>query len=603
MGVPFGFSIQDIAAAIKLSKEIYDRCFNEDQGASKQLHHLAIDWLSSCYQQADIDVSILGIKYKELISDIRILGNGLERLQGVVYRYAQNPQREWHMGAHDMDVAERLWPQLTGDFHKTLQECDSLLSRHGSLQTGRTNVASNLRWWLSAEGAVDSLMARVRWHITKVEFYTRPSEFDAIIRNGSEIQQLRRQVARPERLMINGPAQSENLSANAVSDELKGKFELEFRRKCPSWSVEGSEWPLKEAFGALAFHFAAGTVNFNPAPGLSNVPELSQYVDLAKSIWILDEIKNSHHFQAAGTESIWADGMRHFEDDLRAQLHRFEAGELDKPSMQDLLELPTCYYSISSGDDQDANSLNAGEAGPLEEKILEIQLPSDSSNRESSLLVFRENETDFRLVTSTKQADTLVAQYDKEVDLNMDKDRLVPTYGNPSQGPSPRYNMFSYNEKGRKAKEFVFSSHEDIKKLQRALTGYRVHHDMPVARWRINGSEKFGDTGKGILQLWQFKPLPPMSATSASEFSDRNSSMRSTGSPSTSLATESNGSHELRRNSSAVSGATMISQSSVISPVRGPCSDGVEFSKPVLPVLMILTQCNKRYSFVHLTCK
>ena len=60
MGIPFGFSISDIAGAIKLSGEIYDRCFNKDQGASKPIHHLespwrqVIDWLTSCYQLADV---------------------------------------------------------------------------------------------------------------------------------------------------------------------------------------------------------------------------------------------------------------------------------------------------------------------------------------------------------------------------------------------------------------------------------------------------------------------------------------------------------------------------------------------------------------------
>ena len=529
------------------------------------------------------------------------------------------------MGAHDVDAAEKLWPQLIGDFHQTLEECDSLLSRHGYLRRGRNNVSSNLRWWLSAEGAADNLMARVKFHIKKVEFYTKPAVFDSIIRNGSEIQQLRRQVAQLERLMINGPEQSQSLSANVVSDELRGRLEFEFQTNSPSWSVKGSEWPLKEAFEALAFHFAAGAVKFNAPPDLGNVPIL-QYVELAKSIWILEKIKKSHHFQAASTESIWADRMRQFEDDVRAQLHLFEAGELEKPSKQELLELPTSCYAIRSGDKKDPNPLSAGEAGPLEEKILEIQLPSDSSNRESALLVFRENETDFRLVTSTKQADTLMAQYDKEVELNMDRNRLVPAYGNPFQGSSPRYNMILYNEGGKKPKEFVFFSHEDVKKLQRALTGYRVHHDMPVARWCINGSERPGDSGKGILQLWQFKPLPPISPTSPSGYSDGNSSIESPGSPLTSflgtprydgfrtsqkgrsssqvtnLAAESNGSHKSGRNSLVVSSGT-ISQSSIISPVRGPHSDGVEFSKPELPVLMILTLCNQRYSFVHLTCK
>ena len=467
-------------------------------------------------------------------------------------------------------------------------------------------------------------MARVRFHITKVEFYTRPSEFDSIIRNGIEIQHLRRQLAHLELLMRKGPEQSHNLSANILSDELRERLELEFQRNSPSWSVEGSEWPLKEAFEALTFHFVTGTVLFSPPSDLGSVPRvpmLSQYMDLAKSIWMLEKIKESPHFLAAGGESIWADRMRQFEDDVRAQLHRFEAGELESPSRHELLELPNSHYFISSGDKVESNPFNVGEAGPLEKKILEIQLPSDSSNRESALLVFRENEADFRLVISTKQADTLLAQYDKEIELNMDRNRLVPAYGNPFQGSSPRHNLLLYNERGGRPKELVFFNREDTKKLQRALTGYRVHHDMPVAHWCINGSKKPGDSGKGILQLWQFKPLPPMLATSQSEFSDRNSAMESPRSPSTrfpgtprydsfvtaqvdrsgSLVTSS--AAESRRTSSAVSGRTVKSQSSVTSSVRGTHSDGVEFLKPELPVLMILTSCKQRYSFVHLTCK
>lgn len=541
------------------------------------------------------------------------------------------------MGAQDMNAVESLWPRLTGDFHQTLQECDSLLSRHGYLRSGRNNISSNLRWWLSAEGPVDNLIARLKFHITKVEFYTRPSEFDSIMRNGSEIQQLRRQIARQgvqlEILLRNVSEQSQNLSANVLSDELKERLEFEFQTNSPSWFVEGSEWPLKEAFEALAFHLGTGIVEYDRTPDLGilpRVPMLSQYIGLAKSIWMLEEIKRSHP-QVAGSESIWADRMREFEDDIRAQLHRFEAGELEKPSMEELLELPNSYFSISSGGEKDPNPLNAGEAGPLEEKILEIQLPSISSNRESTLLVFRENETeDFRLVTSTKQADTLVTQYDREVELNMARNRLAPAYGNPSPDSSPRHNLLLYNERGRKAKELVFLNHEDTKMLQQALTGYRVHHQMPIALWRINGSKRSGDSGEGILQLWQYKPLPPLSTTTSSEFSGRNLLVESPRSPltkvtgtrrsdslgtsqggrsyslATSLATESNGSHESRRTSSAVSGGTMLSRSSVMSPVQDTHSDdlvGVELLKPELPVLIILTLCNQRYSFVHLTCK
>ena len=62
MGIPFGFSVSDIAKAIKISREIHDSCYSEDQGAGQSIHHLArprrqvIDWLSSCYQLANVEL-------------------------------------------------------------------------------------------------------------------------------------------------------------------------------------------------------------------------------------------------------------------------------------------------------------------------------------------------------------------------------------------------------------------------------------------------------------------------------------------------------------------------------------------------------------------
>ena len=60
MVIPFGFSGSDIAKAVKLPREIYDKCYNEDQGAGQSIHHLerpwrqVIDWLPSYYQLADV---------------------------------------------------------------------------------------------------------------------------------------------------------------------------------------------------------------------------------------------------------------------------------------------------------------------------------------------------------------------------------------------------------------------------------------------------------------------------------------------------------------------------------------------------------------------
>lgn len=455
------------------------------------------------------------------------MGDGLERLNAVVQQYeTQYVRRQWHTGAHQADPAGNLWLQLTGDFYQTLKECDSFLTRHGYLKNSRPSIASNLRWWLSAEGEVKNLTARLRFHTQKVEFFSTPSQFDAVIRHGRDLQQLRRQVANLEKMMVHGVEQSPKPLAGVLSPNLKAKIESEFSRHQPSWSTEDLAWPLKESFDAFAFHFARGTVNFNPSLELGDVPDLSQYLELAKSIWVLESIRESSTFRATSTQSRWADYMREFEDDLNGQLHRFETNEINRPPEQQILELPGSNFIIETdevaktGKGANGDLMDPGVAGPLEEKILQIDLVSDSCNRESSLSVFRETDSDFRLMTSTRQTDSLVTQHDQDFEVNMERHRLTPVYASPSQSGLPRHSLLIFNERGKKPRAFDFLESAHARKLQQALTGYRVHHDMPVSRWCINGSERPGEFGKGMLQLWQFKPLRPIPLSSSSQPSD-----------------------------------------------------------------------------------
>ena len=558
----------------------------------------------------------------------------------------QYPRREWHDDAHRIEGAQSLWPQLTGDFYQTLKECESLLARHGRLQNGRATAFANLNWWLSAEGAVDNLIAKLKWHITKVELYATPSQFEAVIKHGRDLQQLRRQVANLERMMIHGAQSSTTLWARVLSPELRARFEHGFDADRPPWFRDGSDWPLKEGFEALCWHFARSTIKFNTTSELGRIPEIQQFLNLAKAIWILDRIKESQHFRASGADSIWADRMRDLEDDLRGQLHRFETGELDTPSEQQLCVLPTDLYTISKGEQTDPNALDAGSAGPPGEQLLQLRLLSDSSNIDSSLSVFRESDVDFLFVISTKQADTLGAPRRREVEISIDRHRLVPLYGNPLEGGPSRNNIMIFNEKGKRPTEYAFHNSADVRSLQRALTGYRVHHDMPLFRWRINGSEQDTDVGGGVLQLWQYKPLPPMSEPNPSQASDADSSPDSelvsaqlqdrrcsSGYSNTSRShrissswgsvqsdqppsdirspvdfsynkpRSNNVNHETPRPSSTVSGTTLMSGNSVLSPVRGPRNNGTQALRPELPVLVIFTLCNEKYSFLHLTRK
>lgn len=559
---------------------------------------------------------------------------------------------------------DRFWPQLTGDFYTTLKECDDFLKRHKYLKSGRNGLSNNVRF-MTSERTLDNLTAKLRFHIEKVSFYTKPSEFNAIVRNGSELQQLRAQVEQLKQLLLNGPGQSQSLAATVLSESLRGRFWSEFQTRPPPWSAGGTNWPLKEAFEALRFHFAASTVSLPPGSEYGDRPTLVQYLNLLKALWIMDEIQQSNHFLVASYDSVWAARMTQCKDDVRGQLHRFEAGDLERPPDYELLQLPDDYFQIGIDEEKATDPLKIEVAGPLEEKILEIKLASDVGNTESALLIFREEEEDFRLVESTTQAGTLVAQYDKETPLNMERNRLIPIYALPLDRPSPRHNLL-INDRGKKSKEFTLLCHEDALKVQRALTNFRVHHDMAVARWCINASE----SGSGILQLWQYKPLPPLAAAGMPVGSDRASSIGSPSLPSPgglptqslagavpgaveleaqgngpvdylgwsnfpeppplptvqsptsrsfsaadasrrwttlsgttncdSLATRTSPYGKLEKRPSIMSGTSVVSQSSVLSPVRGPRSAGTQLVKPELPVLVLFTVHKARYTFFQL---
>ena len=634
----------------------------------------------------------VGVKYQEFVSDIRTLGNGLNRLKNVVEAAEkQYPRREWRGDEQHIGDAQNLWPQLTGDFYQTLKECESLLTRHGRLRNGHARPLDNLTWWLSAEGAVDNLMAKLKFHITKVEFYARPSQLEMLLRQGRDLQQLRRQLANLERMMRNGAEPSAGVWGHIIPTELKARLEHELFANRPSWFADGSQMPLKDGFEALVFHFARGTVTFTPLVNASKMPGLEQFIHLAKAFWIFENLKENQNIRVGSTESFWADYMRELEDDLRGQFHRFESGELEAPPVQTLLNLTGDYYTISKGEKAKLEA-----AAPSGEQLLQMTLMSESSESELSLVVFRESDVDFTFVKSTRQPDVLEAPRNREVEVFMDRHRLIPIYGCPNQGQPLRNSVIISNERGRRSTDYAFRTLNDVVKLQRALTGYRVHHHMPVSRWRINGTEKVAHSVGGFVQLWQHKPLPAMSASNLSKGSDAGSSQESTESPipgsnlsrrpqsgetdinisdgrvgsfsdfmvsngfpdqplsrsptssfpglisaqprnarrssglsyqSTNRLSQASSTGQFtqrrqssqnaphirtgsitdsanhRRSSSAYSGTTQISRASVLSPVQGPRQNGTQAVRPELPVLIIFTMCDAKYSFLHLIRK
>ncbi|KAL8735933.1 MAG: hypothetical protein Q9166_000495 [cf. Caloplaca sp. 2 TL-2023] len=606
MSVGFGFSLGDIVAAGKLARDICENCFTESQAA---------------------DVKYLGFR-----QEIKSLADSLNRLENILKNAgSQHSRRPWHTDADHFGEALQVLPEVTGDFHKTLKDCERLLRDHARLQYGRSSAAANFSWWTSTGRDVNNLRQRVNFHITKVAFIAKPFEIQLLLEIRRELQLLRSDVAQIRGILTNGlsqaidPSNESYLQAINIPDELTARFAAAVDVNRPPTCGTSHDWPVKEGFNALVFHFAKSTVEFNSRQRLGqNVPDGPQYLNLMKSVWAMRQVKASQSFQVMGHESLWADYMRELEAEIKGQFRRFDMHQLVRPPNEDILQLPDEYYSIWVDEEPQLRSLDLAEQRPLEEKIIEISLPQPygTSTRQSSLTIFRKSEYEFRLVTTTKMTDNPLFHSEEGSNMNMNSTRLIPAYATPGAS-STADNLALCNDRGQHEEWHSLTSPSDVAALQRALTGYRIHHDMSSFSWCLNGSREPGDSGSGRLQLWQLKPLTkaqsrvdsePLHSTSTVISSDtlpdevlalesaqwgrRTSNARSHSELSRTATYSTAASSGLKSN--ATSNTTMVSGSSITATVNGPCGDGIELVRPEVPSLVVFTKCKGRYTFLHL---
>ncbi|KAL8685436.1 MAG: hypothetical protein Q9224_005818, partial [Gallowayella concinna] len=464
------------------------------------------------------------VKYLLFRQDINSLAKSLTQLATILEKAGnERSRRPWPTDVDHFGEALQVLPEVTGDFRKTLNDSERLLRDHARLEYGRTSVAANFSWWTTTERDVNNLRQRVNFHITKVAFVAKPLEIQLLLEIRREVRLLRSDVAEIRGVLTNGLAQTNDssndsyLKAIHIPDDLTARFVAAVKVNRPMTLITASDWPVKEGFNALVFHFAKSTVEFNSRQRLGqNVPDGPQYLNLMKSLWAMRQVKASAGFQAAGHDSLWADYMRELEADVKGQFRRFDTQQLVRPPKDVILQLPDEYYSIWVDEEPPLRSLDMVEQRPLEEKILEISLPQSYGTRQSSLTVFRKSEHEFRLVTVTKMADNPLYHSEEGSSVNMNSTRLIPAYATPGFSSSAN-NIALCNDKGQHEEWHSLKSPPDVADLQRALTGYRIHHDMSNFSWCLNGSREAGDSGTGRLQLWQLKPLGNMAPMRSDE--------------------------------------------------------------------------------------
>ncbi|MCJ1348194.1 hypothetical protein MMC31_006425 [Peltigera leucophlebia] len=588
-----GFSLSDVKLAYDLGKLIYDKCFTKANRAD--------------------------VRYFEFGKEIQTLAESLEQLievtenawkqQNAGRQRQPRPLRPWGVARQEEqrgpEAELKSLREVTGDFSLTLNDCDALLRNQHKFHRDQAGFVDNVFWHASTESEISNLKERVRLHIAKMSFVIKPFEIQLLVGIRNELIQLQQDVRDLAGLMISLSKDTTrdtalpslpSIEMPSTPDVITKRFVAALDLNRPDAFRGISDFPLKEGFDALVFHFAKSTVLFNPGVGVGpsrKVPKETQYLNLLKAKWILEKLKASSELAAAAeTDSLWLNCEREVELEVMEQCRRFETKRLTPPPLDNITRLPDDCFTIWIFEPPPVQP-HLAEARALEEKILDLILPNHAS-----LTIFRISDDDFRVV---RVHTTITPETSKEVEresfsVNMQSTQLVPAYAIPKTIPpvSPSDDILLHRapdlSQWQRLKDL-----EDVFSFQQALTGYRVYFDASNIKWSLNGSDEPGKCGLARVQLWEAKRLSKLPSAEDSDQSPLSSVNSSTPSPQPS---SENGFGQ-RRWTGLSSTKTSSSRTSQIAGNRACNATVVHPPEP--PVLIIYTLCDGKFTFLHLT--
>lgn len=485
--------------------------------------------------------------------------------------------------------------EITGDFWATLKECQTLLEDRIRFGRNSAGFVVNVVWHMTTETRVNHLRERVQLHTAKLFFGIKPFELKLLLEIRNELQELRQEV----RLVMN--SLYNNAAAPAIHmPELPEIPEPVVRRFLDALNSDPpptfrniANLPLEEGFDALVFHFARSTVEFNQGVNpFRRVPEEPQYLNLLKSKWLLDKLRESSQLADAEPDCLLISCLKEVELDIIREYRRFDSERLVAPAIDVIIILPNECFSIWIVETPLVRPLKLTEQRPLEDKILQLTLSDPLATPEFGLTLFRKSDEEFRIVTAT----TIPGEIEREgCSINMTSTRLIPAYvmgERATLGTNPVNNLLLYRIEDQDPLWQDLKNSKNVEQFQQALTGYRVFYDTrSKVRWSFNGSTRPGECGDGRSQLWQVKRIAKILQDGEVPSSQYASS------PITSSHSPSE--MEGIRRSSMGSTHTFLSTSSVTSQVTGNRANGIAILPPDPPVLMIYTLHEEKYTFLH----
>ncbi|KAG9233202.1 hypothetical protein BJ875DRAFT_53768 [Amylocarpus encephaloides] len=544
----FGFSPADILTGIQACRWLWNNCFDKNNAADE--------------------------RYKQFGNDVRLLETRLDQLKGA-FQNALDRYEQPNLDARDLRGDLR---DVIGDFQHTIDQCVEILNKHVNLKRNQAGFIENVIWAASSQEKVDALGRRIQFHTQKIYLVMEPVTLGLLTTidgKVDEILDLMRTHFAIEDPLPNLPAWLDSWLQQTIFENP------------PEGLVDLNHIPLKEGFDALYSHFRESTYAFRDPETADQTVE--QYLNLLKSQWLLEMIRNGEPFRRARPGSLYPRTMAQLEKRIKDQhrrkdIIRFHDSELQKLNRTAwLIWLPAEVVQNKFMTDP-----NVGE-----EEILKLSVPNYLGVvGKDNLVVFRTGPTTLRIVRSVIGDRSGTPYYESER-FNIHIDKFIPFYAiqestlgagqRRGSGAMSSVGIYRGNETGETA--YQIQEDKDLFNFQRAVTGYQIVFDNNLA-WALYHSPKISKS-RGKIQIWHWKPLTHDSLvrrdsiTSSSSGDSKMSQMTSTSKTVEQVlkgqARSRVSVHDSSENSSTIGAST-----------------------PPLPIIMVYAQSGGEYSYYYI---
>lgn len=471
----------------------------------------------------------------------------------------------------------------------TLASCQKLITQNDHFKKSREGYVVNIIWAMTIKEHIRQQQDRIQVCFHKANFVLQRRGKEEIIQNQrvhlevtqaghEETQRLLRNIqAHPGQPMV------EKSYTELLSEAVSNRF---------ADSIDDTPTIIQRLDAALVF-CEAGTQLFEAEPPSLRSPTPAQYLNLLKTIWLIDSITHDAGYRSFCRKDplnkAWASIL---ENRVRQEARRFLQGDtpLDRVSDEELLRQHESGFDVNLWQEKQVPVPSPLEATGGEVLAMSTPLKTRDQTRVQELRLFRLTENRLRLaiVTSTlSQAQPVVPTVDRN-EIDCHKVYLYPIYAmSANAAPSVIWKAAASDYS---VQELAFTTLNNAREFQEHVTNFKIRCDLPALVTARKKTGFFDGQGKvfadgGRIQIWMYRnPLSDVRRSASVNARDESGATAS----STGSSSETGGS------SGTWTEATLRSNNRWTSVRSG--DGGAFLEEPVPSQVIILTETNNLMS-------